>query len=55
MNPIDYILIIAVAVILILAIKNSRKSKCLGCTGDCHNCPGKIYLEKIPEKNERQD
>ncbi|MDI9539920.1 MAG: hypothetical protein QM204_00385 [Bacillota bacterium] len=58
MNFIDYVLIAVVLVIFILALKHSRKSKCIGCTGDCSNCPVNIKLKidnEIYEKEDKQD
>ncbi|NLZ75744.1 MAG: FeoB-associated Cys-rich membrane protein [Erysipelotrichia bacterium] len=46
MSFIDYIIIMLVAVIFVLAIKNSKKNKCIGCIVDCSNCPSNIYKDK---------
>jgi len=35
----------------VLAIKNSKKSRCIGCVGDCSNCPSKINFEKNIKTN----
>ena len=56
MNPIDYIVIAVVAVILgavIAYIRKSRKKgvKCIGCpdgarcAGNCSGCPGRCHTE----------
>ena len=55
MKPLDYILIVVIAAVIVVAtfftIKNARSGKgCGGCGRNCSSCPYKMHIKKGEKK-----